>query len=69
MNTFDITFLSELLTACCVVFGGVQLWLAFWVYDRVPRTANRQAAAEERPDSELPPLSVILVTKDSAQAL
>ena len=68
MNTFDITSLTGLLTAACAVLGCIQLLFLFGVYNQVRKTAA-SVSNEQADPAALPPLSVILVTKDSAAAL
>ena len=68
MNTFDITSLTGLLTAACAVLGCIQLLFLFGVYNQV-RKAAASVSNEQADPAALPPLSVILVTKDSAAAL
>ena len=68
MNTFDITSLTSLLTAACAVLGCIQLLFLFGVYNQV-RKAAASVSNEQADPAALPPLSVILVTKDSAAAL
>lgn len=66
MVTFDITSVIGLLAGACAILGCVQLLFTFLVYNKVQKAAK----ADTMPDStDLPPLSVIIVTKDSAQAL
>lgn len=58
---------SNLLAFICFILLIIQLGYAFALYNRLHRLFKRQAGKE--PAGEFPPLSVIIVTKDSGTAL
>ena len=68
MDFIDFTSYGCFWTIFCFVLFIIQLCYIFGVYARVFRTAKRQNAASDG-ECELPPLSVIVVTKDSGNML
>ena len=66
MITFDFTSGIAVLVYVCCFFFIVQLTYIFYIYSRIYRTQTKK---EESPSLPLPPLSVIIVTKDSGSAL
>jgi len=66
MITFDFTSGIAVLVYVCCFFFIVQLTYIFYIYSRIYRTQTKK---EKSPSFPLPPLSVIIVTKDSGSAL
>lgn len=68
MTAMDYTLVCQVLTGACELFCLIQLIYLFAVYSKMYRASRVQARAESVPDN-YPPLSVILVTKDSGNTL
>lgn len=68
MDFVDFTSEGYLWVIFCFMLFIIQLCYIFGVYVRMHCTAKKQNRAVDR-DSELPPLSVIVVTKDSGKML
>ncbi len=66
MNDIVFYVCTALAGACAVLFL-IQLTYLFYIYNRIHRKRHKEACAET--PSETPPLSVIIVTKDSGEAL
>lgn len=64
----DYTLICQVLTGACGLFCLIQLMYLFCVYAKMYRASRMQAQTETVPDN-CPPLSVIIVTKDSGQLL
>ncbi|MBS6468342.1 MAG: glycosyltransferase [Bacteroides sp.] len=68
MTAMDYTLICQVLTGACGLFCLIQLMYLFFVYAKMYRASRMQAQTETVPDN-CPPLSVIIVTKDSGQLL
>lgn len=66
MITIDFTSLSALATGVCGVFFLIQLFYILGIYSRLHRHFSRKPYTEP---ADLPPISVIIVTKDSGEIL
>lgn len=68
MTAMDYTLICQVLTGACGLFCLIQLIYLFCIYAKMYRASRMQAQTETVPDN-CPPLSVIIVTKDSGQTL
>ena len=66
MITLDLASTTFLLVAVCGILCAIQLCYVFGIYNRIHRHFKKK---NEAAGTELPPLSVIIVTKDSGSAL
>ena len=71
MDIIDFTSAGGLWTVFCSIFFVIQLCYIGGVYMRVHKAAKKQNANAQTNDEqhEWPPLSVIVVTKDSGNML
>lgn len=66
MTILDSASATCMLAAICGVLATVQLLYVFGIYNRIHRQRRKRS---ETSHPELPPISVIIVTKDSGKAL
>ena len=63
----ELTSASGILASTCFILLIIQLGYAFGVYNQLHRNFKKQK--EKKQSDDFPPLSVIIVTKDSGKAL
>lgn len=63
----ELTSASGILASTCFILLIIQLGYAFGVYNQLHRNFKKQK--EKKQSNDFPPLSVIIVTKDSGKAL
>lgn len=63
----ELTSASGILASTCFILLIIQLGYAFGVYNQLHRSFKKQK--EKKQSDDFPPLSVIIVTKDSGKAL